>query len=476
MSRDTARLACRLFMGSAMSLGCLTALAQESAPAAAEEALAVASDQGTAAAPPEPSRLVESTTKNPEEPGVPRGPSRKAAQAPAEPQHLLESTPAPAAEGAATDHAEIITERYPNRTVKIERRVVQDADGNYLNHGLWTYWSQKGEVVGSGEFKQGRRHGKWVRWHEANEAPMFNWQAFKYFQGPFASEAQYENGKLQGAWVCFDAKDRKICSFDFVDGDLNGKATWFFPTGHKRREVDYANGAIDGAVMEWTLEERSVAAANPKLPRQKEVVHRVVSTVNFERGRIQTPHVEYHSPGVKKMEGAYLNPSGIVRVTYDWWNGEFKLDTESKTSKTDKGQKHGVWTGWHKDGGKQWQGEYHIGSPVGTHVWWHANGQKLLEGSYEQGKEAGKWTWWYASGQKLVQGDYTDGIQIGAWSRWDEAGQVVRVEQFTPGGELDKPRVANEDASKNVERLPSVPLEANGNSASSRRPRAPVKR
>ena len=35
---------------------------------------------------------------------------------------------------------EVIRERYPNRSVKIEREVTQDAEGNYVNHGSWKMW------------------------------------------------------------------------------------------------------------------------------------------------------------------------------------------------------------------------------------------------------------------------------------------------------------------------------------------------
>src|SRR5580698_9120196 len=48
--------------------------------------------------------------------------------------------PAPAGE----PESEVIRERYPNRAVKIERTVTQDANGNYVNDGLWRMWDQKG--------------------------------------------------------------------------------------------------------------------------------------------------------------------------------------------------------------------------------------------------------------------------------------------------------------------------------------------
>ena len=40
---------------------------------------------------------------------------------------------------------ETITEKYPNRKVKIERQVVQDDERNYVNHGPWKMWDPNGK-------------------------------------------------------------------------------------------------------------------------------------------------------------------------------------------------------------------------------------------------------------------------------------------------------------------------------------------
>ena len=75
---------------------------------------------------------------------------------------------APKMEGKAGDkivEVEVIKERYPNRAIKIERHVTQDAERNYVNHGTWTMWDPNGTMLGKGEFWNGKRHGKWTRWH-----------------------------------------------------------------------------------------------------------------------------------------------------------------------------------------------------------------------------------------------------------------------------------------------------------------------
>ena len=43
--------------------------------------------------------------------------------------------------------------------VKVERQVVQDAAGNYVNHGLWSQFDEKGRLVARGEVLVG---GTWI--------------------------------------------------------------------------------------------------------------------------------------------------------------------------------------------------------------------------------------------------------------------------------------------------------------------------
>src|SRR4029079_13842394 len=78
-----------------------------------------------------------------------------AAPIPAPAVEDTEAAPAAAATvdpaGPAPEHhevaksaaVEVIQERYPNRSVKVERQVTQDTDGNYINHGAWTMWDEK---------------------------------------------------------------------------------------------------------------------------------------------------------------------------------------------------------------------------------------------------------------------------------------------------------------------------------------------
>ena len=301
---------------------------------------------------------------------------------------------------------EVIQERYPNRSVKVERQVTQDTDGNYINHGSWTMWDDKGRMIATGEFRNGVRHGAWTRWYNNNEGEMFTAPLYKQFQAPYMAEATFQDGKLQGTWTVFDSKKRKCSEWTFENGERHGKSITYFPTGAKMTEVEYKSGQMDGDSVEWGQDGKIV---------QKET---------YLVGRKLAAKVDYYAPGVKRFEGVYLHARQISATNYDWWNGKV---TVTMAGKEGLDQRHGVWTSWYRNGQKQLEGRYVEDAPVGKFSWWHANGQKAIEGEYVTGKQNGKWTWWHQNGQKNIEGEYASGNPSNKWTWWREDGHVTKV-------------------------------------------------
>ena len=193
---------------------------------------------------------------------------------------------------------EVITERYPSRAVRVEREVAQDDQGNYYNHGAWSHWDENGVLKGSGEYRNGRRHGKWVRWFNTGESKILSSALYKSFQAPFVSEATFVDGKLQGTWNIVDTQGRLASEWQFEEGEMHGKCIWYFPSGHKQREVDYQNGQIEGQLLEWTLEaEKPVMKNGRPVARQGEPEHKLVTKATYQNGRRQSAHTDFYKPG-----------------------------------------------------------------------------------------------------------------------------------------------------------------------------------
>jgi uncharacterized protein len=324
-----------------------------------------------------------------------------------------------ATESVATEETaggdEVIRERFPNSAVKVERHVTQDAEGNYYNHGLWTQWDEKGRLVGSGEYRYGKRHGRWLRWYGPTEAQMLSGPLYKDFQAPFVAEATFEDGVLHGTWKILDSKTRKVCDWEFDHGERSGKSVWYYPSGLKRREVDYRQSEIDGEVVEYSAEQPQKVTLREK----------------YVDGRRLAAQVDNYAPGQKRAEGWILYAKEITKSNYDFWNGVASIQV---TGTEGQNQRHGLWTWWHKNGQKQMEGRYEADLPIGKFTWWYANGQKQLQGEYIAGKQNGKFTWWHASGQKQLEGGYVAGQLTGKWTRWNGEGHVVEVGDYTADG------------------------------------------
>ena len=186
---------------------------------------------------------------------------------------------------------------------------------------------------------------------------MLNGPLYKDFQPPFVAEATFEDGVLHGTWKVFDSKNRKVSEWEFDHGDRNGKSVWYFPSGQKRREVDYKQGQIDGEVVEWGPD------------------NKIVSREKYVDGRRLAPQVDNYAPGQKRAEGWILYAKEITKSNYDFWNG---VATIQVVGTEGANQRHGLWTWWHKNGQKQMEGRYEADLPTGKFTWWYPNGQKQL--------------------------------------------------------------------------------------------------
>lgn len=358
------------------------------------------------AAPAEEPRVDE-----PSAPSQPATPSKNKVNADDEPQRLADKT---ALQPDENLKIEVVRERYPNTVIRVERQVTQDEQGNFVNHGTWIRFDERSRMVGGGEYKQGRKEGKWTRWFAASEGPMFSSPMFKEFSAPFTVEAHYVNDQLAGTWRVVDSKGRKAVEWNFQAGQPHGKNIWYHVNGLVRREIPYVEGEIEGIVYEYGFDGK------------------VENKESFAKGRRLALQTDWYGPNVKRAEGWTLMAKEIVKPNFDFWNG---TATYTVIGKEGQNQRHGVWTWWHKNAQKQMEGRFESDQPEGLFTWWYSNGQKQLEGEYTAGKQEGKYLWWHNNGVKMMEGEYVAGAQINTWMRWNEDGQVRELARYSPEGE-----------------------------------------
>src|SRR5687767_5356867 len=75
------------------------------------------------------------------------------ANAPGSPAADAPGSPAapPAVAPGDLPPSEVIKERFPNGAVAIDRHVIKDPKGAYVNHGKWTAYYPDGKTIGGGE-------------------------------------------------------------------------------------------------------------------------------------------------------------------------------------------------------------------------------------------------------------------------------------------------------------------------------------
>ena len=311
------------------------------------------------------------------------------------------------------EETETIRERYANGEIKVQREVAQDEDENFVNHGSFKMWDPAGNLIVDGQYRYGERHGTWRRWYRGDETKLLKTEPFVQFAAPFVSQATFSDGQLQGNWIIYDSKHRKITTWTFAGGRRDGKSTWWYASGHKMRELSYRDGEIHGELLEW--DQRG----------------QLVTRDGYEEGRRLVKQIEKHGSGQKKLEGAILQPRLVLEKPDDWWNCQL-----AKYSREGNPEKHGKWYAWYPNGQKRIEGEYKNDRPAGKFTWWHENGQKSLVANYEEGRKTGRWTWWHDTGQKSIQGEYMGNNPVSQWTWWHKTGRVAQRIDFSEKGEI----------------------------------------
>ncbi len=308
---------------------------------------------------------------------------------------------------------EVIRERYPNGAVRIERHVIQNENGDYVNDGAFTLFAPDGKRLGGGNFVLGKRNGLWTKWMYREESPLLQEAIYAPYQEPFLSEASFVEGQIEGLWTIYDRNKQKVSEWSFLAGAPHGIWTWYYPNGQKLRELTYVNGIPDGKVTQWN----QAGIAN--------------GSEQYVGGRLRKFEVAWYGPGRKHWEGWYLYGKENTKTTYDWWLGQASTIVVSVA------------------GGKVRDGKW---------TWWFPNGQKESEGAFAGGAKIGPWTWWHPNGQKWTHGDYVLDQQSGKWTWWNPEGIVEKHREFPviaappgTGGEQEDPVLVESGAPATVE-------------------------
>lgn len=100
-------------------------------------------------------------------------------------------------------------------------------DGEYLEY------SDSAQLIVKGNYIEGLEDGEWT-----------------YTYDDFRETGTYRAGARNGMWKSFYTDGTPRFEGSYVDDNLNGKVTWYWPNGKKKDEGNYQNGSRDG---DWNI-------------------------------------------------------------------------------------------------------------------------------------------------------------------------------------------------------------------------------
>lgn len=305
---------------------------------------------------------------------------------------------------------EIVRERYPDGNVKIERHVTLDAEGNYVNHGVWRMMSAKGNVIAEGQYDMGKRVGTWSKWLDRNESRMLSKFPFNQFQAPFVSQANFVDDVMHGEWVIVDAKQRNCMQISLNMGERDGPSITWLPNGKTYHQMTYDDGKPVGDVLELKNRKGELERTASYVDGRK-----VVTNTTYYRGRRKQ----------KQTEQSFLAATTVPKTSDDFWNFQFAEFTSEGEDLL-----HGPSLAWYANGKPQSEGTYDYGKKSGNFTYWHENGQIAATGEFNDDVPEDVWVWWHANGQKAAVGKYQHGLLVGDWRWWGADGQLAKQSAF----------------------------------------------
>ncbi|MCU0431892.1 MAG: toxin-antitoxin system YwqK family antitoxin [Bacteroidia bacterium] len=200
-------------------------------------------------------------------------------------------------------------------------------DSKNLQQGHWKEYHETGELRAEGDYKNGVRVGDWVFYYpngktdqkgkyDSRGRPAGVWKWY-YDNGQLLREENYKDGVREGVMTEYDEKGNVITQGEYLDGLKEGP--WFFQMNDYREEGVYHADQRDGLWKHTYLTNGSRRFEGNYVNGQPDGKH----TWWYENGRIwQTGTYAY---GMKDGDWKYYEEEGILILTIT-----FKDDKEIK--------------------------------------------------------------------------------------------------------------------------------------------------
>lgn len=197
---------------------------------------------------------------------------------------------------------------------------INQLDANGKKQGYWEKKQPNGKLLYKGYFKDDQPVGEWKRYHEngvvkaqityLENSDTASAQLFDDF-GNKVAEGFYVDKMKAGHWVYFE-KRQKVAEESYANGQKNGIATTYYPTGELFVENNYVNGVQEGVYRAYFKSGRPYFECQMKADKRDGFCQ-----IFYQNGELETE--AFYRKGVRNDEWKYFDENGKYQysLVYD---------------------------------------------------------------------------------------------------------------------------------------------------------------
>lgn len=214
-----------------------------------------------------------------------------------------------------------------------------------FRHGPSFRWHHDGKTILSAtQYQNGQRHGIHRVW---------------YANGQLEVSGQYKDDRPEGEWLRYSEQGVLLYKSTCINGQLEGEASCYYPTGAISRRWTYKQGKPHGESIVFDMTGQKLLQENV----QNEQRH-------GERFRWQQGVIVEHSHWKEGQK------HGLQKSF--WWDGQIM-----EQGHCSDGKRQGKWQRFWYGGAKEWEGEYTDDKREKRWNFWNAYGEKQATVDYQ---------------------------------------------------------------------------------------------
>lgn len=297
---------------------------------------------------------------------------------------------------------------------------------------------------------QGRKQGKWTKFHEGSEQPFYvgqfkddirvgEWTYF-YIRGGKKAEAQFSNSGKVCHSTLYTERGQLMAKGKYINEKKDSTWTYYFDTGGVGSKENWKAGTKHGPEVSYFR------------------TGGIVESLNWEMGKKNGPFKEYHTKDVLSREGTYQLDEYEGQMTFYFDNGRKEIE-----GKFVNGMRESTWRYYNQDGSIHYQVVYRSGTRVkekkenGLFKEMNPDNSLVSEITYKKGLKEGSFKFYHPAGEPLIEnftdpktgetyprkvitgnkvkmeGEYRADKMHGKIKHYNEIGKLIRTEVFIDG-------------------------------------------